>query len=61
MQGVVVGNEVLDAMPVQLLAWDGHTWHERGVVCHDDGGFAWADRATNLQPPPYAGSFPPGA
>lgn len=32
MQGVVVGNEVLDAMPVQLLARVGGAWHERGVV-----------------------------
>ena len=30
--GVVVGNEVLDAMPVQLIAFDGERWHERGVV-----------------------------
>jgi hypothetical protein len=30
--GVVVGNEVLDAMPVQLLAFDGENWFERGVV-----------------------------
>jgi SAM-dependent MidA family methyltransferase len=32
LQGVVVGNEVLDAMPVQLLYFDGQAWHERGVV-----------------------------
>lgn len=32
MQGVVVGNEVLDAMPVQLLARVGGAWYERGVV-----------------------------
>ena len=34
MQGVVVGNEVLDAMPVKLLARtaaSGGVWHERGV------------------------------
>jgi len=30
--GVVIGNEVLDAMPVQLLHFDGATWFERGVV-----------------------------
>ncbi|MCY7371281.1 MAG: SAM-dependent methyltransferase, partial [Polaromonas sp.] len=29
--GVVVGNEVLDAMPVKLLARLGGVWHERGV------------------------------
>ena len=31
-QGVVIGNEVLDAMPVQLLHFDGQQWFERGVV-----------------------------
>ena len=29
--GVVLCNEVLDAMPVQLLRWDGERWFERGV------------------------------
>ena len=32
LRGVVVGNEVLDAMPVKLLARRGGAWHERGVV-----------------------------
>ena len=32
MRGVVLGNEVLDAMPVKLLARLGGIWHERGVV-----------------------------
>jgi SAM-dependent MidA family methyltransferase len=32
MHGVVLGNEVLDAMPVQLLHFDGAAWFERGVV-----------------------------
>lgn len=48
--GVVVGNEVLDAMPVQLLHFDGERWAERGVTV-DAGGFAWADRPTALRPP----------
>lgn len=52
MQGVVVGNEVLDAMPVQLLARVGGQWFERGVVRNAQGdGWAWADRATGLRPP----------
>ena len=58
MQGVVVGNEVLDAMPVQLLHFDGREWHERGVVLHDDR-FAWGDRPTALRPP-LQGPFVPG-
>ena len=55
MHGVVLGNEVLDAMPVQLLArhggHEGGRWHERGVVVGDSGAFAWADRPTELRPP----------
>ncbi len=58
MMGVVVGNEVLDAMPVQLLHWDGVQWFERGVVAAG-GGFAFADRATQLRPP-LAAAFLPG-
>jgi SAM-dependent MidA family methyltransferase len=51
-EGVVVGNEVLDAMPVQLLQRTGGVWHERGVVSAEDGeGFAWQDRPTDLRPP----------
>jgi len=48
-EGVVVGNEVLDAMPVKLLARHGGHWRERGVVWTD--GPAWADRETALRPP----------
>ena len=50
MQGVVVGNEVLDAMPVKLLARQGGAWHERGVVLRA-GQLAWEDRPTELRPP----------
>lgn len=56
-QGVVVGNEVLDAMPVQLLRWDGVQWWERGVVRTDDAGvgmcWAWSDRVPTaaVRPP----------
>lgn len=58
MHGVVVGNEVLDAMPVQLLHFDGRAWAERGVAW-DGGRFAWADRPSTLAPP-HDGPFPPG-
>ena len=50
MQGVVVGNEVLDAMPVQLLARIQGVWQERGVSLND-GQFTWADRPTDVRPP----------
>ena len=57
--GVVLGNEVLDAMPVQLLARCDGVWSERGVCIaqadagHAPGGgvFAWQDRPTALRPP----------
>jgi SAM-dependent MidA family methyltransferase len=49
-EGVVVGNEVLDAMPVTLLHRRDCQWHERGVVQQADGAFAWADRPTALRP-----------
>ena len=54
LHGVVVGNEVLDAMPVKLLARVAGVWHERGVACAVDAGgtrLVWQDRPTDLRPP----------
>jgi SAM-dependent MidA family methyltransferase len=56
LSGVVVGNEVLDAMPVQLLVRKGGVWHERGVVWNADAAattspLQWEDRVTHLRPP----------
>jgi SAM-dependent MidA family methyltransferase len=45
--GVVLGNEVLDAMPVKLLARKNGDWHERGLIA----GLAWLDRPTDSRPP----------
>jgi len=42
--GCIVGNEVLDAMPVKLAVWNGAEWRERGVAL-GDAGFVWHDRA----------------
>jgi SAM-dependent MidA family methyltransferase len=42
-EGVVIGNEVLDAMPVRLFAHAEGVWKERGVTVDGDG-FAFADR-----------------
>ena len=50
-EGVVVGNEVLDAMPVKLLARCNGIWHERGVTRGASGQLAWSDRPTELRPP----------
>jgi SAM-dependent MidA family methyltransferase len=49
---VVVGNEVLDAMPVKLLNRINGVWHERGVTW--DAGqqrYVWQDKPTDLRPP----------
>ena len=65
LSGVVVGNEVLDAMPVQLLVRKSGVWHERGVVWNADAAsqdkatadgvavspLQWEDRVTDLRPP----------
>jgi SAM-dependent MidA family methyltransferase len=48
--GVVVGNEVLDAMPVKLLARIAGQWHERGVAVHGEA-LVFADQPTDLRPP----------
>ena len=45
--GIVVGNEVLDAMPVKLLARSAGVWRERGV----GPGLVWLDRETELRLP----------
>ena len=52
LQGVALGNEVLDAMPVKLLARLGGAWFERGVAAAPAGpGWVWQDRPTKLRPP----------
>lgn len=54
-EGVVVGNEVLDAMPVQLLHRRHGQWHERGVALASAQAqppvLVWQDRPTTLRPP----------
>ena len=52
LQGAALGNEVLDAMPVKLLARLGGAWFERGVAAAPAGpGWVWQDRPTKLRPP----------
>ncbi|KAF1023193.1 MAG: hypothetical protein GAK30_00646 [Paracidovorax wautersii] len=55
-EGVLVGNEVLDAMPVRLLARQDGVWRERGVRVQGDGQaqpvtLAWEDRPADARPP----------
>ncbi|MEW5942492.1 MAG: SAM-dependent methyltransferase [Pseudomonadota bacterium] len=42
-RGLVLGNEVLDAMPVHIVAWREDGIYERGVAA-GDGGFSWSER-----------------
>jgi SAM-dependent MidA family methyltransferase len=50
-QAVVLGNEVLDAMPVRLLQRSAGVWHERGVVWNEaESRFVWHDRPTGDRP-----------
>ena len=49
---VVVGNEVLDAMPVKLLHRINCVWHERGVAWDESPQrYVWQDKPTDLRPP----------
>jgi SAM-dependent MidA family methyltransferase len=41
--GLVLGNEVLDALPVHLVVWHASGMSERGVAL-ENGGFVWRDR-----------------
>jgi SAM-dependent MidA family methyltransferase len=62
-RGVIIANEVLDALPIHLVVWRDDGVFERGVTWRD-GAFAWNDRrcddatllseAQRLSPrPPY--------
>ncbi len=42
--GVVVANELLDAMPAHVVAWRENGIFERGVGLDDRGGFTWNER-----------------
>ena len=42
--GVVLANEVLDAMPAHVVQWRDGAIDERGVALDGEGRFVWADR-----------------
>ncbi|MBO9536373.1 class I SAM-dependent methyltransferase [Herbaspirillum sp.] len=61
--GIVLGNEVLDAMPVRLAVKSDGAWLERGVTVNAQGTFEFADRAVDGLPVeqiPDAGELPDG-
>ncbi len=59
--GVVIGNEVLDAMPFKRVQWDGTAWHELGVglvICRDgqvpERAFTTIESSDTIGDPPSA-------
>ena len=61
--GVVVANELLDAMPAHIVAWRDDGIFERGVVLDESGGFTWNERPALLAAATEIGeqcSLPPG-
>ena len=42
--GVVLANELLDAMPAHVVAWRENGIFERGVALDDEGRFTWNER-----------------
>ena len=40
--GVVIGNEVLDAIPVHVVSWQQGAWYERGIGL--ESGLSWQQR-----------------
>ncbi len=53
-RGVVVANEVLDALPFRRLIRTNGAWKELGVLLSDDGSGAWAQRPVTRPIPPPA-------
>jgi SAM-dependent MidA family methyltransferase len=45
--GIVVANELLDAMPAHVVAWREEGIFERGVVLGDSDSFEWNERPAN--------------
>jgi len=44
LSGCIIANELLDAMPVHVLRWQGDDILERGVVLESSGQLGWQDR-----------------
>lgn len=47
-QGLLLANEVLDALPVECFAWRDGQILERGVTLAGSGEFAWRERPASL-------------
>jgi SAM-dependent MidA family methyltransferase len=49
LKAIVFANELLDAMPVRLFAWDGEALFERGVALNTQQALQWSDRAASAE------------
>jgi SAM-dependent MidA family methyltransferase len=58
-EGCIVGNEVLDAMPVRLFHWEAGRVQERGVAVAPDGAFAWEGRPADAELEAFARAVVP--
>jgi SAM-dependent MidA family methyltransferase len=59
--GALIANEVLDAVPATVIARRGEAWLERGVVWDDaQSAFAWAERPAGARVAEMAASRFPG-
>lgn len=59
--GVVLANELFDALPVRRLRWTGAEWKELGVTVTDGPlRAAEAARTDPVPPPPLPADLPPG-
>ncbi len=59
--GLVLANELLDAMPVHLVAWREDGIHERGVALDAAGAFRWQERPAEGAVLAAAANLPVGA
>jgi SAM-dependent MidA family methyltransferase len=41
LRGVVLAHEVLDALPVERIVWDGERWRQQLVELRPDGAWRW--------------------
>ena len=55
-RGVMIANEVVDAMPVHAMAWTNAGTMERGV-CANEGQLAWSERPASASLAKHAGEL----
>ena len=59
--GCIVANELLDAMPVQVLTWRDKGLMERGISLDEEGNFVWAERPADARLQALAAELPVSA